>query len=170
MTETAAQLRPTTVEDLVNLVGTEIGPTQWHTVTQERINAFADLTGDHQWIHVDPERAARSPFGSTIAHGLYSLSRGPRFMEELMAFDGFAHSLNYGYNKVRLIHPLPVNSRIRMRGTFLSVDVVKPGQVNVVTQMTIEADGIDKPIVAAESIGRFTEHTQGEGTAQRATA
>jgi acyl dehydratase len=170
MTETAAQLRPTTVEDLVNLIGTEIGPTQWHTVTQERINAFADLTGDHQWIHVDPERAAQSPFGSTIAHGLYSLSRGPRFMEELMAFDGFAHSLNYGYNKVRFIHTLPVNSRIRMRGTFLSVDVVKPGQANVVTEMTIEADGIDKPIVVAESIGRFTEHTQDGPTAQGATA
>ena len=97
MTQTA-QYRPTSVQDLKDLVGTELGPTQWHVVDQAKIDAFADLTGDHQWIHVDPQRAADSPFGSTIAHGLYSLSRTPAFLEELMAFDGFAHSLNYGYD------------------------------------------------------------------------
>lgn len=155
MTQTA-QHRPTTISDLKDLVGVELGPTQWHVVDQDKIDGFADLTGDHQWIHVDPARAADSPFGSTIAHGLYSLSRTPAFLEELMAFDGFAHSLNYGYDKVRFIHPLPVGSRIRLRATLSSVEETKPGQVNVVTTLTVEADGIDKPILVAESIGRFS--------------
>ncbi|WP_338750426.1 MaoC family dehydratase [Janibacter alittae] len=155
MTQTA-QHRPSSVQDLKELVDVELGPTQWHVVDQATIDGFADLTGDHQWIHVDPERAAQSPFGSTIAHGLYSLSRTPAFLEELMAFDGFAHSLNYGYDKVRFIHPLPVGSRIRLRAKLMSVEETSPGAVKVITQLTVEADGIDKPILVAESIGRFS--------------
>ncbi|MEV0974357.1 MaoC family dehydratase [Microtetraspora glauca] len=155
MTQTA-QHRPTSAQDLEDLVGVELGPTEWHVVDQGRIDGFADLTGDHQWIHVDPTRAADSPFGSVIAHGLYSLSRTPAFLEELMAFDGFTHSLNYGYDKVRFIHPLPVDSRIRMRATITSVEETAPGAVKVVTTLAVEADGIDKPILVAESIGRFS--------------
>ncbi|GAA1746225.1 Acyl dehydratase [Dietzia kunjamensis subsp. schimae] len=155
MTQTT-QRRPTSVQDLQDLVGVELGPTEWHVVDQSRIDGFADLTGDHQWIHVDPARAADSPFGSTIAHGLYSLSRTPAFLEELMAFDGFAHSLNYGYDKVRFIHPLPVDSRIRLRASLTSVEETSPGAVKVITMLTVEAEGIDKPILIAESIGRFT--------------
>ena len=155
MTQTA-QHRPTSVQDLKDLVGVELGPTEWHVVDQSRIDGFADLTGDHQWIHVDPARAADSPFGSTIAHGLYSLSRTPAFLEELMAFDGFAHSLNYGYDKVRFIHPLPVDSRIRLRASLTSVEETSPGAVKVVTMLTVEAEGIDKPILIANSIGRFS--------------
>lgn len=155
MTQTT-QHRPASVQDLKDLVGVEIGPTEWHVVDQAKIDAFAELTGDHQWIHVDPAKAADSPFGSTIAHGLYSLSRTPAFLEELMAFDGFAHSLNYGYDKVRFIHPLPVGSRIRLRAELTKVEETAPGQVNVVTKLTVEADGIDKPILVAESIGRFS--------------
>ena len=155
MTQTA-QHRPTSVQDLKDLVGVELGPTEWHVVDQAASDGFADLTGDHQWIHVDPERAKDSPFGSTIAHGLYSLSRTPAFLEELMAFDGFAHSLNYGYDKVRFIHPLPVDSRIRLRASLTSVEETSPGAVKVVTMLTVEAEGIDKPILIAESIGRFT--------------
>ncbi|MEX1908814.1 MaoC family dehydratase [Janibacter sp. Y6] len=151
-----AQRRPTSVQDLKDLLGVTLGPTQWHTVDQAKIDAFAELTGDHQWIHVDPERAADSPFGSTIAHGLYSLARTPAFLEELMAFDGFAHSLNYGYDRVRFIHPLPVGSRIRLHAELTKVEETKPGQVNVVTTLTVEAEGIDKPILVAESIGRFS--------------
>ena len=151
-----AQRRPTSVQDLKDLLGVTLGPTQWHTVDQAKIDAFAELTGDHQWIHVDPERAADSPFGSTIAHGLYSLSRTPAFLEELMAFDGFAHSLNYGYDRVRFIHPLPVGSRIRLHAELTKVEETKPGQVNVVTTLTVEAEGIDKLILVAESIGRFS--------------
>jgi len=156
MTESAQRRTPSSVKDLRDLLGVELGPTEWHTVDQERIDGFAALTGDHQWIHVDPEQAATSVFGSTIAHGLYSLSRTPSFMEELMAFDGFAHSLNYGYNKVRFIHPLPVDSRIRMRSEVIAVDKTAPGQVNITTKLTVEAEGIDKPILVAESIGRFS--------------
>ena len=152
----AEKQRPTSVADLQELVGVELGPTGWHPVDQATIDGFADITGDHQWIHVDPERAADSPFGTTIAHGLYSLSRTPALLEELMAFDGFAHSLNYGYDKVRFIHPLPVGSQIRMRAEIASADEVKPGQVHVVTRLTVEADGIEKPIVVADSIGRFS--------------
>lgn len=155
MTQTA-QHRPTSVQDLKDLLGVELGPTEWHVVDQAKIDAFADLTGDHQWIHVDPERAADSAFGSTIAHGLYSLSRTPAFLEELMAFDGFAHSLNYGYDRVRFIHPLPVDSRIRLRAELTKVEETSPGQVNVVTRLTVEADGIEKPILVADSIGRFS--------------
>ena len=155
MTQTT-QRRPASVQDLKDLLGVELGPTEWHVVDQAKIDAFADLTGDHQWIHVDPERAADSAFGSTIAHGLYSLSRTPAFLEELMAFDGFAHSLNYGYDRVRFIHPLPVDSRIRLRAELTKVEETSPGQVNVVTQLTVEADGIEKPILVADSIGRFS--------------
>ena len=155
MTQTT-QRRPASVQDLKDLLGIELGPTEWHVVDQAKIDAFADLTGDHQWIHVDPERAADSAFGSTIAHGLYSLSRTPAFLEELMAFDGFAHSLNYGYDRVRFIHPLPVDSRIRLRAELTKVEETSPGQVNVVTRLTVEADGIEKPILVADSIGRFS--------------
>ena len=155
MTQTA-QYRPTSVQELKDLVGVELGPTGWHVVDQAAIDGFADLTGDHQWIHVDPARAADSPFGSTIAHGLYSLSRTPAFFEELMAFDGFTHSLNYGYDRIRFLHPLPVDSRIRMRAEVTAVEETAPGQVNVVTKLTVEADGIDKPILVANSIGRFS--------------
>jgi acyl dehydratase len=156
VTTAPVPVRPTTVRELKELVGRELGPTEWHDITQERINAFADLTGDHQWIHVDPERAGASAFGSTIAHGLYSLSLGPAFMESLMAFDGFAHSLNYGYNKVRFPSPNPVGSRIRMRATITTVDDVDGG-AQVTTLVTFEREGSAKPIVVAESVGRFAE-------------
>ncbi len=151
-------LRPTSIQELKDLVGQKLGPTEWHDITQDRINAFADLTGDHQWIHVDPERANASAFGSTIAHGLYSLSIGPRFMEDLMAFDGFAHSLNYGYEKVRFPAPLPVNSRIRMHAEIVSVDDVGGGAAHIVTRQTFEREGAEKPICVAQSVGRFTEY------------
>jgi acyl dehydratase len=153
-----AIIRPTTIKDLLDLVGSELGPTRWHDITQDRINGFADMTGDHQWIHVDPSRARESAFGSTIAHGLYSLSLGPAFMEELMAFDGFAHSLNYGYERVRFPAPLPVGSRIRMRVSVVSVDDVGGGSAHVVTKQVFEREGSNKPICVAESVGRFTEY------------
>jgi NADPH-dependent curcumin reductase CurA/acyl dehydratase len=151
-------LRPTTVDELVALVGCELGPTEWHTLTQQEIGTFAEVTGDHQWIHVDPERAAAGPFGATIGHGLFMLSLGPAFMEELMAFDGFAHSLNYGYNKVRFPHPCPVGSKVRMRVTVTDVTPAGVGSAQITTTQYFEADGIEKPVCVAESIGRFTEH------------
>jgi acyl dehydratase len=120
-------VRPTTVAELRALEGTELGPTAWHEITQERVDAFAKATEDFQWIHVDPVRAADSPLGGTIAHGLFTLSLGPKFMEELLAFDGFAHSLNYGYDKVRFPAPVPVGSRVRMRATITAVADVPGG-------------------------------------------
>ncbi|MBM9462053.1 MaoC family dehydratase [Aeromicrobium sp. YIM 150415] len=153
-----APLRPTTITELEALVGTELGPSAWHTLTQDEIDRFADVTGDHQWIHVDPDRAAEGPFGGTIGHGLFTLSLGPAMMEELMAFDGFLHSLNYGYDKVRFPHPRPVGSRVRMRATVTRVDRAGDDAAQIVTTQYFEAEGIDKPICVAESIGRFTEH------------
>lgn len=151
-------IRPTTIADLESLVGEELGPTSWHTLIQDDINSFADLTNDHQWIHVDEERAAAGPFGGTIGHGLFTLSLGPGFMEELMAFDGFAHSLNYGYGKVRFPQPRPVGSKVRMRATVSAVDARGTGSAQLTTTQIFEAEGIEKPICVAESIGYFTEH------------
>jgi acyl dehydratase len=150
-------LRPTTVEELIALVGRELGPTKWRTLTQREIDTFADLTDDHQWIHVDPERAAAGPFGTTIGHGLLTLSLGPSCMEELMKFDGFAHSLNYGYNKVRFPHPRPVGSKVWMRATITDVTPTGGGSAQITATQYFEAEGIQKPICVAESIGRFTE-------------
>ncbi|MCT7293618.1 MaoC family dehydratase [Rhodococcus sp. PAE-6] len=153
MDTTTLPVRPSTAADLAALIGRELGPTEWYEITQERVNAFADATGDHQWIHIDPERAAASPLGSTIAHGLFSLSLGPYLSGRLLAFDGFAHGLNYGYNKVRFPAPVPVGSRIRMRVTVASVNEVA-GDVQVTTTQIIEREGSDKPVMVAESIAR----------------
>ncbi|CCH76837.1 putative enoyl-CoA hydratase 1 [Nostocoides japonicum T1-X7] len=153
---TSTPLRPTSIADVEELVGTELGPTDWHTLPQEDIDAFADLTGDHQWIHVDPERAAAGPFGGTIGHGLLTLSLGPAMTEQLMAFDGFAHALNYGYDKVRFPHPRPVGSRVRMRATITDVTRVGDDSAQVTTTQVFECEGIDKPVCVAQSIGRFT--------------
>lgn len=150
---TSYPVRPATAADLISLVGKDIGPTEWHDVTQERVNAFADATEDWQWIHIDPERAAESPLGTTIAHGLYSLSLGPKFSYSLLSFEAFTHSLNYGYDKVRFPAPLPVGSRVRMTMRIASVDEV-PGGLQVRTVQTFEREGSDKPVAVAESLGR----------------
>jgi acyl dehydratase len=142
------------IDELRTKVGEELGVSEWHEVTQDEIDAFADATGDHQWIHVDPERAAETPFGSTIAHGLYTLSLGPRFTFALFTIEGFAFGLNYGYNKVRFPAPLPVDSRLRMRATLASVDDV-PGGVQLTITQTFEREGEEKPVCVAESVARM---------------
>ncbi|WP_172651226.1 MaoC family dehydratase [Rhodococcus opacus] len=157
MTDTTAlPVRPASFDELTALIGKELGPTDWHDVTQERVNAFAEATGDHQWIHIDPERAAASPLGGTIAHGLYSLSLGPALSATLLRFDGFAHSLNYGYNKVRFPAPVPVGSRIRMRATVQSAEQVGGG-IQVTMSQVVEREGSDKPVVVSESVARVVE-------------
>jgi acyl dehydratase len=156
MTLDETPLRPTTVAALHDLQGRELGPTGWVDITQQRIDAFAEVTGDHQWIHVDTERAAISPLGSTIAHGLFTLSLGPMLMEELMAFDGFAQALNYGYDKVRFTAPVPVGSRVRMRATVTAVRAVSGG-VNLTATQTFERKGQQKPVCVAEAVARFVE-------------
>lgn len=155
---TTQPVRPTTVAELQDLLDVPLGPTEWYEITQERVNAFAEVTGDRQWIHVDPERAAASELGGTIGHGLFTLGLGPMFMEELMAFDGFAHSLNYGYGKVRFPSPLPVGSRIRMHAQITAVDD-KGGAAQVTTTQTFEREGAEKPVCVAEAIGRFVERS-----------
>jgi acyl dehydratase len=144
----------TGVEELKAKVGEELGVSEWHEVTQEAIDAFADATGDHQWIHVDPQRAADTPWGSTIAHGLYTLSLGPQFTFALFTIEGFAFGLNYGYNKVRFPAPLPVDSRVRMRATLTSVDDV-PGGVQLTITETFEREGEEKPVCVAEAVSRM---------------
>jgi acyl dehydratase len=142
------------IDELRAKVGEELGVSDWHEVTQEAINAFADATGDHQWIHVDPERAAQTPWGSTIAHGLYTLSLGPQFTFAMFTIEGFAFGLNYGYNKVRFPAPLPVNARLRMRATLSSVDDV-PGGVQLTITQAFEREGEEKPVCVAESVARM---------------
>jgi acyl dehydratase len=149
--------RPRTLRDLEVLVGSGLGPTGWHEVTQKRIDEFAELTGDRQWIHVDVERARAGAFGGTIAHGLYTLSLGPALLAELMAFDAFTHTINYGYEKVRFPAPVPVGSRIRMRATIRSVTPVGNGSAQLVITQHFEREGSDKPVCVAQSVGRFTE-------------
>jgi acyl dehydratase len=142
------------VEELKAKAGEELGVSDWHEVTQEAIDAFADATGDHQWIHVDPERAAQTPWGGTIAHGLYTLSLGPQFTFALFMIEGFAFGLNYGYDKVRFPAPLPVGSRVRMRATLSSVADV-PGGVQLTITQTFEREGEEKPVCVAEAISRM---------------
>jgi len=144
----------TGIDELKAKVGEELGVSEWHEVTQDEIDAFADATGDHQWIHVDPQRAAETPWGSTIAHGLYTLSLGPQFTFALFTIEGFAFGLNYGYNKVRFPAPLPVDSRVRMRATLTSVDDV-PGGVQLTVTQTFEREGEEKPVCVAESVSRM---------------
>ncbi|HKG03892.1 MAG TPA: MaoC family dehydratase, partial [Conexibacter sp.] len=114
------------VEELRSRLGQELGVSGWHEVTQEEIDAFAQVTGDDYWIHVDPDRARSTPFGSTIAHGLLTLSLGPRFSYEIYEVTGVAFGVNYGFGRVRFPAPLPVGSRVRMRATLTAVDDV-PG-------------------------------------------
>jgi acyl dehydratase len=141
------------LDDLKGRVGQELGVSDWLEVTQEAIDAFADATGDHQWIHVDPERAKETPFGGTIAHGLYTLSLGPQFSYSLFEVTGVAFGLNYGYNKVRYPAPLPVGSKVRMRATITAADDI-PGGIQLTVTQTFEREGGDKPVCVAESVSR----------------
>jgi acyl dehydratase len=144
----------TGIDDIKSKVGEELGISSWHEVTQEDVDKFADVTGDHQWIHVDVERAKETPFGGTIAHGYYTLSLAPKFSYELLSIEGFAFGLNYGVNKVRFPAPLPVGSRVRMRATLSSVEDI-PGGIQVATALTFEREGGEKPVCVAETVARF---------------
>ena len=141
------------LDELKRAEGDELGTSDWHEVTQEAIDAFADATGDHQWIHVDPERARDTPFGGTIAHGYYTLSLASGFMEDLLRVDGMAMVINYGLNKVRFPSPLPVGDRVRMRLRLTAVDDVAGG-AQFTSELTFERDGGEKPVCVAESLSR----------------
>jgi acyl dehydratase len=134
--------------------GAELGPTDWLTVDQARVDQFAQATDDHQWIHVNPERAASGPYGGTIAHGLLTLSLLPHFMHDLYRVDGITMAINYGFNKVRFITPVLVGSRLRARSTLTSVTEVGGGVQTMLTT-TIEVEGSAKPAAVVESIVRY---------------
>jgi acyl dehydratase len=136
---------------LEQAVGTHIGYGDWYAVTQAQINTFADATGDHQWIHVDPERAAGGPFGATIAHGFWSLSLMPKLAAEIYRVDGLALELNYGVNKVRFPAPVLVGSRLRAGIELLSVDRRDTG-TQVASRLTIEIANAPKPACVAETL------------------
>ena len=135
-------------------VGEHLGYSDWHTVTQEQINAFADATGDHQWIHVDPEAAAQGPFGTTIAHGFLTLSLLPMLTMQVLRVDGVRMGVNYGLNKVRFPAPVPSGSVIRAGLRILSAEDIVGG-TQVVNEVTIERDGGDKPCCVAQSVVRY---------------
>jgi acyl dehydratase len=135
-------------------VGTHLGFGDWVEITQERINLFAEATGDHQWIHVDPERAKHGPFGTTIAHGYLTLSITNLFLGRLLRVPAAKLGVNYGANKVRFPAPVPVGSRVRMGAEIIDVQDV-PGGVQVTTRNTVEIDGSEKPACVVEAISRF---------------
>jgi acyl dehydratase len=143
------------IEGAQELVGQEIGPSEWREVTQEDIDAFADLSGDHQWIHVDVERAkSESPFGTTIAHGNLTLSLIDGMRLDLMESSGFQLGVNYGWNKVRFPAPVPAGSRVRATAELISVDDVGGGWWQLVTRFKVEVEGSEKPACVADSVGR----------------
>lgn len=142
------------IDDIKARVGQELGVSEWDDVTQEKVDAFADATGDRQWIHVDPERAAQTPFGGTIAHGYYTLSLAPKFSYGLYQVENVAFALNYGLNKVRFPAPLPVGSRVRMRAAIASADDI-PGGIQMATALTFEREGGEKPVCVAETLVRI---------------
>lgn len=143
------------LSEFTGAVGTELGPTDWLEVSQDRVNLFADATEDHQWIHVDPAKAADGPYGGTIAHGLLTLSLMPYFSHHLYRVDNIAMALNYGYNKVRFITPVKVGAKIRARAEISSVEEVKGGAVQATMTTTVEIEGSEKPAAVVESIVRY---------------
>ncbi|MGA5545747.1 MaoC family dehydratase [Mycobacterium sp. NPDC051198] len=142
------------LDEFVAAAGSELGPTDWMEITQERVNLFADATDDHQWIHVDPERAAGGPFGGTIAHGLLTLSLLPHFTHQLYRVDNVKLAVNYGYNKVRFITPVRVGANVRARAAISDVAQLD-GAVQATMTVTVEIEGSEKPAAVAESIVRF---------------
>lgn len=141
----------TSLEELSGAIGEEIGPSAWMEITQDRVNQFADATGDHQWIHVEEEKARESPFGGTIAHGYLTLSLLPLFTSQLFSLDTPGAKLNYGANKVRFPAPLRVGSSVRATATITDVSEVGAG-MQMVTRYTVHIDGQDKPACVAETV------------------
>ncbi len=140
--------------DLLGAVGQHLGYSDWLQIDQERIDQFADATGDHQWIHVDPVKAAEGPFGSTIAHGYLTLSLANMFLPQIMQVNNTSMGVNYGCEKVRFPAAVPVGSKVRGGGEVISAEEVKGG-VQVVVRMTIEIEGGDRPACVIDTISRF---------------
>jgi acyl dehydratase len=143
-----------TPKDVFKHLGQELGPSEWLTVTQDMIDKFAEATGDHQWIHVDVERAKRElPGGKTIAHGYLTLSLLPRLAPTLMKIENRKRGVNYGSNKVRFITPVPAGGRIRLRQRLVNAEDMKDGAVRITSEMTMEVEGSERPAMVAETMG-----------------
>jgi len=146
--------------DLQSKVGTEVHVSDWLAVTQERINQFADATGDHQWIHIDADRAAKeSPFGTTIAHGYLTLSLIPYLSgsvdPDTPRYEGIKMAINYGLNRVRFPHPVAVGVRVRSRTEVAGVEEVTPNGIQIINKVTIEIENVSKPACVAETVSRL---------------
>ena len=143
-----------TPQDMKKLVGQEIGTSDWFTVDQKTIDTFAEATGDHQWIHVDVERAKREmPGGKTIAHGYLTLSLIPRLAQTLLKIEKRSRGINYGLNKVRFTAPVPAGTRVRLKQKIKAVDDIEGGGVRITSEMTMEVEGGSRPAVVAETMG-----------------
>lgn len=143
-----------TLSDLAACVGQEVAVSDWITITQEQVNQFAEATGDHQWIHVDVEKAKKGPFGAPISHGFLTLSLLPRFFQEAVEVVESRMGVNYGLNRVRFMAPVPVGSRVRARMKLLSSDPIDNNGQQMVWEVTIELEGASKPACVAESVAR----------------
>lgn len=143
-----------TLSDLAACVGQEVAVSDWITITQEQVNLFAEATGDHQWIHIDVERAKKGPFGAPIAHGFLTLSLLPKFFETSIAVTESRMGVNYGLNKVRFMSPVPVGSRLRARMKLLSSDAIDNNGQQMTWEVAIELEGASKPACVAESVAR----------------
>ena len=146
----------TGVDELRSLVGQQLGYSDWIEITQERVNEFADATGDHQWIHVDVERATAGPFGGPIAHGYLTLALGPMLSPQIYRVDGFTMGVNYGAEKIRFPAPVPVGSKLRLGATLLEVTDITGG-IQMKMQFSFEVDGATKPSCVAEVLFRLYE-------------
>ena len=141
-------------QHLIAAVGTVLGPSDWLEIDQQRINLFADATGDHQWIHVDPERAKDGPFGTCIAHGYLTLSLVNLFLPQIVEVQGIAMGVNVGCDRIRFPAPVPVGSRVRGVGELLSIEEIKGG-VQSIVRVTVEIEGNDRPACVADTISRY---------------
>ena len=144
-----------TLADLAACVGQHVATTEWVQITQEQVNRFADATGDHQWIHVDVERAKAGPFGAPIAHGFLTLSLLPHFFDNTVKVKGVRMGVNYGLNKVRFMAPVPVGSRLRAQLELQSATPIDGNGLQIQWNVTIEREGGDKPVCVAESLARM---------------
>ncbi|HYQ68551.1 MaoC family dehydratase [Actinophytocola sp.] len=143
------------IAGLLGLAGTTLGPTDWHGVPQDQVNTFADATGDHQWIHVDPERAAAGPFGGTIAHGYLTLALIIPLWTSLLEIENLGMGVNYGLNKVRFPAPVPVGGKIRLTAHIAAADALDEKSAQLTVDFTMELAGSEKPAVAAQALYRY---------------
>jgi len=140
--------------DLIGQEGSQLGVTDWLLIDQDRVNGFAEVTGDHQWIHVDVERAKDGPFGGTIAHGYLTMSLVNLFLPDLIEVQGFSHAVNVGADRLRFLSPVKVGSRIRGTGEIVSAEEIK-GAIQSVVRVTVEIEGSDKPACVVDTISRY---------------